>query len=69
MSTHNIPLSKSKRKPPEIITNTIMSAAMGLFKLETQQRVRKSRGKGASSVRATEVLLMQYYNINVIFAV
>ena len=43
MSTHNIPLSISKRKAPEIIQNTIMSAAVGF--LGTQERVRNSRGK------------------------
>ena len=35
---------------------TIMSEAMG-FLLGTQERVRKSRGKWAVGVRATEVLL------------
>ena len=31
MSTHNIPLSIYKRRSPEIIPNTIMSAAIGLL--------------------------------------
>ena len=34
-----------------------MSAAMGFFSLGTQERVRDSRGKRATSVRAIEVLL------------
>ena len=33
------------------------SAAVGFFFLGTQERVRNSRGKGAISVRAIEVLL------------
>ena len=44
-------------KSSEIIQNTIMSAAMGLVLLVTQERVRNNRGKRAISVRATEVLL------------
>ena len=44
-----------KRKSPDIIPNTIMSAAMG-FLLGTQERVQHKR---AISVRATEVL--QYF--------
>ena len=39
-----------------MVPNTIMSAAMGFFQ-GTQERVRNSRGKRATSVRATEVLL------------
>ena len=42
-----------KRKSPEIMPNTIMSAGMGSFLLETQERVRNSRGKRAISVRVT----------------
>ena len=40
---------------PEIIPNTIISAAMGIL-LGTQERVRNSRGKQAISVRSTEGL-------------
>ena len=56
--TYNIPLSRLKTKSPEIIPNTIMSAAVG-FLLGTQERIRNSRDKRAISVRASEVLL--YY--------
>ena len=45
MSTHNISLSIYKRQSPEIIPKTIMSAAMGLFLLGSQERVRNSRSK------------------------
>ena len=45
-----------KRKSPYIITNIIMSAAIGVF-LGTQERVRNSHGKRAIGVRAIEVLL------------
>ena len=55
MSTHNIPLSISERKSPEIIPKTIMSAAVGF--LGTQERVRNSRGIRDISVRAIEILL------------
>ena len=44
MSTHDIPLAMSIRKSLEIITDTIMYAAMG-FLLGTQERVRNSRRK------------------------
>ena len=46
-----------KKKSPEIIPNTIISAAMGFVFLGTQERVRNSRGIRAISVQATEVLL------------
>ena len=46
-----------KRKSLEIIPNTIMSAAMGLLLLGTQERVRNCRDERAISVRASEVLL------------
>ena len=46
-----------KRKSPEIILNTTMSAAMIFFWLGTQEQVRNSLGKQAISVQATEVLL------------
>ena len=49
-------LSIEKRKPLEIIPNTIMLAVMGCL-LGTQERVQNSRGKRAINVRATEVLL------------
>ena len=42
MSTHNILLSIYIRKSPEIIQNTIMSAATGFF-VRTQERVRNNR--------------------------
>ena len=58
MSAHNI-TSSIKRKSPKIISNTIMSAAMGFF-LGTQEQVRNNRGKQAINVRATEVLLYIY---------
>ena len=38
-----------KRKSSEIISNTIMAAAMGFFLLGTQERVRNSCGKRAIS--------------------
>ena len=56
MRLHNIPYS-ILRKSHEIIPNTIMSAAMGLFLLGTQELTQNSRGKRAISVRATKVLL------------
>ena len=62
MSTHSIPLSISKRKSLSIIPNIIKSATMGFFQ-GTQERVRNSRGKRDISVRATEVLLYQYYSL------
>ena len=46
-----------KRKSPEIIPNAIMSAAMGLFLLGTQERIRNSHVERAINIRATEVLL------------
>ena len=53
MSTHNIPFFQyEKRKIPEIISNLQLKD----FFQGTQERVRKSRGKRAISVRATEVL-------------
>ena len=50
-----------KKKIIQNISNTIMSAAMVLFWLGTQECVRTSRGKRAIGVRATEVLL--YFDI------
>ena len=55
---------RSKRKSPEIIQTTIMSAATG-FLVGTQERVRNSRGKRAISVRAIEVLL--YFVVKLIY--
>ena len=53
MSTHNVPFFNIKT----IITlNYPRSAAKGFLFLETQARVRNSRGKRAISVRATEIL-------------
>ena len=49
--------TKKKRKSPEIIPDTFKSAAMDLFLLGTQERVRNIRGKRAISVRAIKVLL------------
>ena len=58
MSTYNIPLSINiKRKSPEMISNTIMSAPFGFFLLGTRDRVRNSRDNRAINVRATDVLL------------
>ena len=54
MNIHNIPFSIKKKK--NITLNYPKNAAMGYF-LGTQQRARKSHGKRAISVRATEVLL------------
>ena len=54
MSTHNLPLSISKRKSPKFTPNAIMSAA---FLLGIQERVRNGRRNRAISVRATEGLL------------
>ena len=53
MSTHNIPFFNMKKKDTRSYPR---SAAMGIFQ-GTQELVRKSRGKRAISVRATEVLL------------
>ena len=53
MSTHNIPFFNMKKKNTR---NYPKSAAMGFFQ-GTQERVRKSHGKRAISVRAIEVLL------------
>ena len=39
-----------------IMPNIIMAAAIGFF-LESQERIRNSRGKRVIDVRATEVLL------------
>ena len=44
------------KKSPEIILNTIISAAID-FLLGTQEGVQRSRDKLAISVRATEILL------------
>ena len=57
MSTLNIHYLNEKEKTPEIIPNTITSAAMGFFLLGTQVRVRNSPGKRAISVQTTGVLL------------
>ena len=57
MSTHIIPYTQKKEKTPEMIPNTIMSAAIGLVFLGTQERVQTSRGKRAINVRVSEVLL------------
>ena len=57
MTTHNIPCHYKKKitqSYPNI--HVIMFAAMGFFP-GTQERVRNSRGKRASSARANEVLL------------
>ena len=40
-----------KRKSPELIPNTIMPAAMGIFLLRTQEQVRNSHGKRVICVR------------------
>ena len=53
MSTHNIPFFNMKKKNTR---NYSKSAAMGFFPRDSR-RVRKSGGKRAISVRATEVLL------------
>ena len=53
MSTHNILFFNMKKKNTR---NYPKSAAKGYFQ-GTQERVQKSRGKRAISVRATEVLL------------
>ena len=52
---HNI--INIKRKSPLIISNILMSAAMGFFPEGTEERIRNSRGKRAIGVRAIEVLL------------
>ena len=57
MSAQNIPFSLYKRKSPKIIPNL----QIWDFFQGTQERVRNSRGKRATSVRGTEVLL--YVNI------
>ena len=56
MSTHNMPFSNMKTKNTR---NYPKSAAMGFFSkgLKKFERVRKSHGKRAISVRAIEVLL------------
>ena len=43
-------LSVLKRKSPKIISNTIMSAAMGFVLLGTQERVRNNSDKRSISV-------------------
>ena len=53
MRTPNIPFINMKKRNA---LNYPKSAAMGFFQ-GTQERVRKSRGKRAISVRAIEVLL------------
>ena len=45
MSTYNRSDQYKKRKSPEIISNTIMSAAMGFVLLGTQERVRNNSDK------------------------
>ena len=55
MSTHNIHLNINKN----ITLNHPKALAMEFF-IETQERVRNSRGKRATSVRATEFLLYTY---------
>ena len=59
MSTHNIPFSIYKRKSANINSNLQL---LDFFQ-GTRRRVRNSRGKGAVSVRATEVRL--YYDSQV----
>ena len=54
MSTHNIPFFNMTKKNN---LNYPKSAAIRIFFQGTQERVRKSRGKRATSVRAIEVLL------------
>ena len=54
MSTHNIPFFNMKKKNT---LNYPKSAAIRIFFQGTQERVRKSCGKRAISVRAIEVLL------------
>ena len=57
MNMHNIPFSIQRRK---ITLNYPKSAAVGIFQgymNEFETGVRNSRGRRASSVRATEVLL------------
>ena len=48
-----------KRKSPEIIQNTIMSAGMECLFMGTEEGVLNSRSKRVISVRATKVLLYQ----------
>ena len=50
MSKHNIPFSTQKKK---ITLNYPKSLGIGFFQ-GTEERVRKSRGKRAISVRATK---------------
>ena len=45
MSTHNIIINIKNRQSLEIITNTKISAAMGLLLLGTPEQVQNSRGK------------------------
>ena len=54
MSTHNIPFFNIKKK--KITVNYSKSAARDFFQ-GTQERVRSSGSKRATSVRAIEVLL------------
>ena len=53
MSTHNIPFFNMKKKTPDVIPDL----QLWDFFQGTQEGIRKSRGKRAISVRATEVLL------------
>ena len=53
MRTHNISFFNMKEKTPEIIPNL----QLWDFFQGAQERVRKSRGKRAIRVRATDVLL------------
>ena len=64
ISTPNIPFSKKKKKKErkKITANYPESAAMGFFE-GTQEKFRNSRGKRATSVRATEGLLYMYSDV------
>ena len=53
MRTHNIPFYDKK----ENHSRSSQICSYGILFLRTQERVRNSRGKRATSVRATEVLL------------
>ena len=63
MSTHYIPFLKIKKK---IILDYHKSTTMGSVS-ETQERVRNSRGKRATNVRATEVPLGTFIQTSLLF--
>ena len=60
MSTHNIPFSIQTKEKNHTKLSQICN--QGFFFLGIQERVRKSRGKRAISIRATEVLLYLHSN-------